>query len=89
MRKCNDLPRGSTAAYDQLMAQHDGSKCSDFIKGVIDWNLKSEWGSALPRVRAVAPAPPRRPPPSCRPVLVLHLEKIQIVVAGNSHPGWR
>ncbi|KAL4424163.1 hypothetical protein ABPG75_001464 [Micractinium tetrahymenae] len=23
------------------MAQHEGSKCSDFIKGVIDWNLKS------------------------------------------------
>ncbi|KAL4438541.1 hypothetical protein ABPG77_000189 [Micractinium sp. CCAP 211/92] len=41
VRKCNDLPRGSTAAYDQLMAQHEGSKCSDFIKGVIDWNLKS------------------------------------------------
>lgn len=41
VRKCNDLPVGSTAAFDQLMGQHEGSKCSDFIKGVTDWNLKS------------------------------------------------
>lgn len=58
MRKCNDLPVGSTAAFDQLMGQHEGSKCSDFIKGVTDWNLKSERGEGRARVPA-APATPR------------------------------
>lgn len=58
VRRCKDLPLGSTAAFDQLMGQHDGSKCADFIKGVKDWNLKSEQGCGQPRV-SVAPAPPR------------------------------
>lgn len=40
---CNDLPAGSTAAVDALLQQAAASPCADFIKGVKDWNLQSEF----------------------------------------------
>ena len=41
--RCNNLPRGSNAAYDQLMSLGPATLCADFWKGVRDWKLQGEW----------------------------------------------
>ncbi|KAL4429041.1 hypothetical protein ABPG77_006080 [Micractinium sp. CCAP 211/92] len=38
--RCNDLPRGSYAAYDQLMSLGPATLCADFLKGIRDWKLQ-------------------------------------------------
>lgn len=52
-KRCTDLPPSSTAAFDQLMRETEGSRCSDFIKGVKDWKLT---GAQLKAGPAVLPA---------------------------------